>query len=168
MWQHTVNTATKTASESSILNQIHDNWIMLAQDIILDKGVQYRRIHHHRCTAHWASYLPDYFQQRPHSYGLQFFDVTWHCLDWICSFHTSPTTKTEANYSSVTHFTFQGRNKTEYTSKDFDFRKRHTIFLGVFHESRSSIHCSSDMHSTGEVLVTRCSGKGSKNSFFKL
>ena len=61
-----------------------------------------------------------------------------------------------------------GRNKIAYTSKNFDFRKRHTIFLGLFHDSTSSILCSLDMQATGEVLLTRCNGKGSKYFFFSL
>ena len=42
----------------------------------------------------------------------------------------------------------------------------HTIFLGVFHDSTSLSQSSSVVDFTGEVLVTWCSGKGSKYSSF--
>ena len=44
----------------------------------------------------------------------------------------------------------------------------HTIFLGVFHDSTSLSQSSSVVDFTGEVLVTWCSGKGSKYSSFQL
>ena len=114
--------------------------------------------------------LPN-FLQKPGSYGSRLFDVTKHCLGYLCSFDMSPTSKTESIHYSITHLIevwFLGRNKIAYTSKDFDFRKRYTIFLELFHGSTSSIHCSVDMQGTEEVLLTRCSGKGSKYFFFRL
>jgi len=45
---------------------------------------------------------------------------------------------------------------------------RHTIFLGFFHISTRAIHSSLLVDLTGEVFVTKCSGKGSKKSFFRL
>jgi len=46
--------------------------------------------------------------------------------------------------------------------------RRNTIFLGFFHISTRAIHSSLVVDFTGEVFGTKCSGKGSKKSFFRL
>jgi low temperature requirement protein LtrA len=51
--------------------------------------------------------------------------------------------------------------------KAVGFRKI-TIFLGVFNDSTRAIHCSLLVDLTGEVFLTKCRGKGLKNSCFNL
>ena len=64
--------------------------------------------------------------------------------------------------------TCQTSAKVSCTRWRLVFQGWNTILLGLFHDSTRSIHCSLLVDLIGEVFETKCSGKGSKWSFFSL
>jgi hypothetical protein len=99
--------------------------------------------------------LPN-FLQKPGSYMSQLLQGTWPGPGCPCFFGIPPTSYTQYKLDKSQSMMFIAR---------VGF---HTMFLGVFHDSTSCSHSSSLVEVIGEVLLTWCSGKGSKCFSFNL
>ena len=106
-------------------------------------------------------HLPS-FLQKPGSYKSQLFDGTWRCLGCLCSFDMPPTSYKEYMLDKCQSIMY----KVEVGILGMEYHFVRT--LPWFHDSTRSIHCSLLVDLIGEVFETKCSGKGSKWSFFSL